>query len=925
LKKEAKTFAVMGRALRQRATHQRKGFLVLFFKKELLVFCLSDQNRSFPMRRALLLAATALPCALALSAPARAEAPFDFDHTPGRLPKTVVPSSYRIDIVPDLQKLTLAGHEVVDVQVRQNVADITLNEAGLTLTKVALENGQAPASITPDVKGQTVTLHFAQSVPAGAHTLTIDYHGPIPNSPAGIYYDDYKMPSGAQKRMLVTQFEVADARRMFPGWDEPAFKATFTLSAVLPKDLAAVSNMPITSIAAAGPGLNKVQFATSPRMSTYLVALVAGEMSRLPSHAGKTELGAWAPTGEQDQGDYALSVATLVLPYYNSYFGVKYPLPKLDLIAIPGNYEAGAMENWGAITFVDNAVLFDEATSSAATKERIHEVVAHEMAHQWSGDLVTMGWWDNIWLNEGFATWMQLKATDYFNPDWQIWPRQHESREAAMALDARPTTHPIQQKIRDETEAETAFDLISYQKGEQIIRMIEDWLTPDIFQSGMQAYMTAHAYGNATSADLWAALGKAANRDVASVAAGFTEQPGIPLVHVTRRCAAGQGSLTLTEDRFAIHDPKAAKLTWSIPITLGAPGQPSNRVVLDKTPIVLKLPSCDAPLKANLGENGYFRTEYDAASLKPLIAAFTQLDATDRANLLGDQFALFLAGRAPLGTYLDMLPALKTETNIAVWQDTLAHLERLDSLARGAAVRPAFRAYARRLLRPEFDRLGWEGKPDESFLDTLLRPQIIAALGEFDDADIKAEAARRFAAFVANPAALPPDLRTPVLGIVGHEADQATFDRLRKLGEAATSSEEKLRYFGAMASATDPKLITQTVQYASSGQFPNGRVAAILGLASSKSDNPDMVFKLTQAQQAAIRAHLTAGSQNSLLPRAALGSSSAVTARALLSDPSSHASIGAKVLAAQAADAIATSAELQQRAVPALADWLRGK
>ncbi len=877
------------------------------------------------MRRALLLAATALPCLLCAHAPqARAEAPFDFDHTPGKLPKTVVPSAYKIDITPDLQKLTLTGHETIELDVRQPVSDIVLNQAGLSLSHVTLDGGTAP-SVTEDQKAQTATFHFAAKVAPGHHTLSIDYTGPIPNSPAGIYYDDYKTASGAQKRMLVTQFEVADARRMFPGWDEPAFKATFALSAVLPEHFGAVSNMPVVAAPAAGPGLMRVQFATTPRMSTYLVALVAGDLGSIPSHVGKTRLNAWAPAGEEDKADYALSVATLVLPYYNKYFGVKYPLPKLDEIAIPGNYQAGAMENWGAMTFIDNAMLWDPETSSAATKETVHEVVAHEMAHQWSGDLVTMGWWDNIWLNEGFASWMQYKATDHFNPDWEIWPRQHAVRETAMAQDAQPTTHPIQQKIRDETEANTAFDSISYSKGEQIIRMIEDWISPDTFEAGMQTYMKAHQYGNATSADLWAALGQAAKRDVAAVAAGFTEQPGVPLVHVTRRCVAGKGTVTLTEDRFAIHDPKAAKLDWIIPVTLGAPGHEPTRILLTKTPYVLPLPACDAPLKANLGEDGYFRTEYDAASLKPLAAVFTQLDPADRANLLGDQFALFLAGRAELGTYLDMLPALKAETDIAVWQDTLSHLTRLDSLTRGSPVRAAFRAYARGLLRPEFDRLGWDAKPDEPFLDALLRPELIAALGQFDDADIKAEARRRFDAFAADPTKLAPDLRAPVVAIAGHNADQATYDRLRKMGETATSSEEKLRDFNAMASATDAKLIAETVQYATTGQVPNGRVTRFLAIASRTSDNPDLVFKLVQQQQQAIRSHLTDQGQDQLLPSAASGSSSTVTARALVSDPVSHASIGAKIVAARAADAIATAAELQQRAVPALAAWLHGK
>jgi aminopeptidase N len=855
---------------------------------------------------------------------AHAEAPFQFDQTPGKLPKTVVPELYTIDIVPDLKALTLTGHETIDVELRKAGASITLNQRGLTLKAARLETGAA-ASIATDDKAQTATLTFPDNIAAGRHTLTIDYTGPIPNSPAGIYYDDYKTASGVSRRMLVTQFEVADARTMFPGWDEPAFKARFKLSAVLPADFASVSNMPAIASTPAGPGLKKVQFATSPKMSTYLLALIAGDMAAIHDHAGATDIAVWAPKGEEAQGQYALGVEKNVLPYYNDYFGIAYPLPKLDMIAIPGNYEAGAMENWGAITYIDDALLFDAKTSAAYTRETIHVDVAHEMAHQWSGDLVTMAWWDNIWLNEGFATWMEFKATDHFNPSWDVWPRQHEAREDAMAQDAQPTTHPIQQVIRDESEAGSAFDGISYQKGEQIIRMIEDWIGPDTFRTGMRAYMKAHAYSNATSADLWAALSAASGKDVAAVASGFTEQPGIPLVHVTRRCVKGQGTITLTQDRFAIHDPKAKKLSWTVPVSLGGASGPVTHALLTGAPLVVPIASCDAVQKANLGEDGYYRVQYDAGSLKPLVAHFAEFAPADRANLLGDQFAMFLAGRDTLAAYLDMLPAMKTETNIAVWDDTLQHLRDLDRLTRGSASRPAFRAFARGLVQPEFARLGWDARPGESFLDSLLRPRLIAALGEYDDPDVTQEATRRFDAFVAHPDSLPPNLREPVLNIVGHHADQATYDRLRKLGEQATGTEEKLRYFSAMAAAQDPALIAQTVQYAASGNVPNGRVPMLIMVAGRNSDNPDEVWRQLLPHQAAIRVHLTDEGQTFLLPAAAFSSSSSAVARALLSDPASHASIGAKIMARRAADAVDTQAQLQQRAAPAVAAWLKDR
>jgi aminopeptidase N len=871
------------------------------------------------MRHSLYLAASLV----ALATAAHAEAPFDFDHTPGKLPKTVVPEAYAIDIVPDLTALTLTGSESIDVTVRAPTASFTLNQAGLKIASATLEDGSA-ANIALNEKQQTATLTFPKTIAAGKHVLKIAYSGPIPETPNGIYYDDYKTPSGAKKRMLVTQFEVADARRMFPGWDEPAFKAKFQLSVTLPKDLAVVSNMPASSTTQVGADKQHIVFGQSPRMSTYLLALVAGDMKALSGSGGGTAMHAWAPSGEQDKAKYALSVEENVLPYYNTYFGVKYPLPKLDLIAIPGNYEAGAMENWGAITFIDDAMLFDPKTSSPATKEEIHLVVAHEMAHQWSGDLVTMGWWDNIWLNEGFATWMEEKATDHFNPTWEIWPRQHQIREQAMGQDALPTTHPIQQVIHDESEANSAFDGISYQKGEQIIRMVEDWVGPDVFRDGMRAYMKAHEYGNATSADLWAALSAVSHRDVAHVASGFTEQPGIPLVHVARSCDGGHGQVTLTQDRFTIHDPHPKALTWTIPVTLGAPGIATQHVLLTDTPAVVKLPSCHAPVKINLGEDGYYRTQYDAASLQALRPIFAKLSAADRANLLGDQFALFVADRSTLAEYLDLLPAMKTETNIAVWQDTLSHLGRLDRTLEGTKQEAAFDTYAIGLIKPEFARLGWDAKPGETFLNSLLRPDLISALGRANDPDIIAEANKRFATFLKDPASLPPALRAPVLDIVGHHADQATYDTLKKLGIAATSTEEKLRYFGAMASATDPELMKQSVAFATSGEVPNGRITMMIYQASSSSGRADELYKMVEPHEAAFAAKMPAdGLGPTVLVAAAAGSSNPETAKTLLAAKSSQASIGAKIWAARVADGINTAADLRQRTVPVVAAWLK--
>ncbi len=860
--------------------------------------------------------------ALSFPLPAGAEAPFRFDSTPGQLPKTVTPTSYVVDIVPDPNTLTLTGHETIDLTVRTSTDKMVLNDIDLAIADAKLD-GSEPATVALDTRAQTATLSFAHPVPPGPHRIELDFRGTLKDTPAaGLYYDDYKTEGGSQKRMLVSQFEVADARRMFPCWDEPVFKATFRLSAVLPADFTAISNMPIESRTPAGAGRTKVQFATTPRMSTYLLALVAGDMRALDGHAANTAMHAYAPAGEQDQAGYALSVEQKVLPYYNEYFGVPFPLPKLDLIAIPGNYAAGAMENWGAITFVDSTMLFDPTTSDARTRETIHIDVAHEMAHQWSGDLVTMAWWNDIWLNEGFATWMQFKATDHFNPSWEIWPRQHAAREAAMGQDAVPSTHAIEQPIHDVSQANSAFDVISYQKGSQVIRMIEDWIGPDVFRDGMRRYMKAHAYSSTTSADLWAALSAASGKNVAAVANTFTSQPGIPLVVLSRQCDHGTSNLTLAQERFTIHDPHPAPLHWLVPVTIGVAGRgPVQRILLDGK-ASLSLPGCDTPVKANWGENGYYRTQYDAPSLQSLAAHYAALGPADRANLLGDQFELFVADRQSLADYLNLLPALKAETDIAVWTDTLNRLRTLDRLTRGTPTRAPFRAYAQSLIAPEFARIGWDAKPGESFLDALLRPELIQTLGQLGDPQVIAEADRRFAAFRQNPSSLAPNLREPVLAIVAHHASAATYDLLRKMGEQATSTEEKTRYFAAMASAEDPTLIARTVKYLEGDQVPSNSILRVVFSASMNSDNPDTVWADVQKEGPAIRRKLAPLTQDILLPAAAMGSSNPEVAEALRNDPLSNDSAGARIWAARALDAIGTQVELKNRAQPALAAWL---
>ncbi|MET0220325.1 MAG: M1 family metallopeptidase, partial [Tardiphaga sp.] len=406
---------------------------------------------------------------LLMSAALAAERPFSFDAAPGKLPKTTVPVRYDIELTPDLARLTIAGHETVALELSQPVSRITLNAVNIAIDEATVDDGAQRATVALDAAAETATLSFPQILPAGTHRLSLHFASRINSFDRGLFFADYPTRDGT-RRMVSSQLEAADARRIFPCWDEPAFKASFALTVTVPQSFLAVSNMPVSHEEQAAPDLKRVSFAPTPKMSSYLFVLTAGELERITADAGGVEVGVVTTKGKSEKGRFALDEAVRLLSYYNDYFGVAFPLPKLDLIAVPGGY-GGAMENWGGITFFESRLLFDSNTDADGARRDIFSIVAHEMAHQWFGDLVTMGWWDNIWLNEGFASWMQAKAAERFYPQWRTW-LNGSGKQFAMTLDARRTSHPVQQPVADDSEATAAFDAITYNKGQALIRML---------------------------------------------------------------------------------------------------------------------------------------------------------------------------------------------------------------------------------------------------------------------------------------------------------------------------------------------------------------------------------------------------------------------------------------------------------------------
>ena len=492
--------------------------------------------------------------------------------------------------------------------------------------------------------------------------------------------------------------------------------------------------------------------------------------------------------GDADKAGYALDAAAHILPYYEDYFGVKYPLPKLDLIAGPGQSQFfGAMENWGAIFYFERDLLIDPKISTQEDRRNVYVTVAHEMAHQWFGDLVTMDWWDGIWLNEGFASWMENKATDHFHPEWNMWLDALAAKEAAMQVDARGGTHPIITPIRDVLQANEAFDTITYSKGQAVIRMLETYVGEDRFRAGVRAYIKAHEYGNTVTDDLWRELDKTAAEPVSPVAHDFTLQAGIPLI----RASATNAGIHLTQDRFAADDSAKAPTSWPVPVAV-AP-YPRTGIVLGMIKGWDGLVSRDKPADVavnanatpivNAGQTAYFRTLYDATLFAKVDASFAQLSAADQMGIVYDSRALGYSGYAPLAN-LFVLARKVTPDFDPVVQSTIAErFEGVSELYDGLPGQAAFKAFGRRVLAPLFVKVGWTTKAGEAQNVTLLRADLLSALSELDDPAVIGEAQKRFQDYVHNPSSLSPELRRSVLAIVALHADAKTWEALHALAK----------------------------------------------------------------------------------------------------------------------------------------------
>jgi len=790
--------------------------------------------------------------------------------TPTQLPRDVRPTHYDITIEPNAPALTFHGNVAIALEVVAPVESITLNAVDLKFASVRISDSQGKAvsgepKVTTDEAAQTATFALGKSIPAGKYTLALDYTGKIGTQATGLFAIDYDTNAGS-KRALYTQFEAPDARRMLPSWDEPAHKATFKLEAIVPQGQMAVSNMPVAERVDVAGGKARVRFQQTPKMSTYLLFFGLGEFDRATAKLGATELGVVTQKGKADQAKFALESSARVLREYNDYFGRPYALPKLDNIASPGSSQFfSAMENWGAIFTFEYSILLDPAISTQSDKQGVFGVAAHEIAHQWFGDLVTMRWWDDLWLNEGFASWMASRTAQRLHPEWNSILGTVNVRERAMNRDAIATTHPIVQKVETVEQAAQAFDAISYSKGESVIRMLEGYVGADAWRQGVRDYMKAHAFGNTASDDLWRAVEKAAGQPITAIAHDFTLQPGVPMIRVeSAACSEGKTTLQLTQGEFSRDNPNKKPLMWRVPVTakpLGSSSAPARHVVTGGK-ATMTVPGCD-PVVVNAGQSGYYRTLYAPPQFGEIAQRFATLPAIDQLGLLSDSWALGLAGQQPSPDVLRLALATPATADPQVWGRIASVLDRLNEYYDGEGERQTrLRTFAIARLSPVLDRVGWTAAAGELDTVAILRAQLIDTLGSLGDSKVIAEARRRYAAGDAK--SVPPPLRKTILSVVARHADAATWDRLHKEARAEKTPLIKDHLYSLLSSTEDEALARRALDLAMTDEPGTTNTPQMIAEVSRL--HPELGFEFAMAHMAAINERVDASSRSVYFP-----------------------------------------------------------
>jgi len=745
------------------------------------------------------------------------------DESSYKLPTTVRPERYQLRLTPDLIAFTFAGEETVALQILEPIKEIVLNAAELHIHTVAATSAGGrtiSGSVTLDDINERAMLAFPEMLTPGSWSLHLTFTGVLNDKLHGFYRSTYKDENGQDKMLASTQFESTDARRAFPCWDEPAHKAVFQTTLVIPEHLTAISNTAIvreTSIP--GAGKKEVVFADTIKMSTYLVAFIVGEFEGTdPVYVDNAPLRVWAVPGKRHLAKFGQEIGVESLRFFSQYYNRPYPGDKLDLIAIP-DFASGAMENLGAITFRETALLVDENTAARSEMERVADVVAHENAHMWFGDLVTMRWWNGLWLNEAFATFMEMLAVDHCKPEWQRWTSFSVSRAAAMLVDGLKSTRPIEFPVHRPEEAAGMFDVLTYEKGAAVLRMLEQYLGAEAFRSGISLYLKKHEFGNTETTDLWDAIEESSRQPARALMDTWVFQPGYPLISVRTE---GKDVIVSQQIFRYLQDGADLDRRWQVPIFLRArtaSGEHKQTALLTGDELRISLPAPPEWVVVNADGHGFYRVRYSPDLLNRLTTnLYKNLSAVERFNLVNDMWAAAQAGLVPMTNYLDLLQLFRDETDHNVWTAILGSSHSLYRLL-DAAQRPALQTFLRNLLSPIVQKLGWSPQTGEHELISQVRGELIGALGTLgDDKGMQSEARARYEHYKRDRAAVDRNVVPALVSILAHTGGVAEYEEFTSNFKTAKTPQEETRYLFALAAFRPADLFERTLQLTLNGE-----------------------------------------------------------------------------------------------------------
>jgi aminopeptidase N len=765
-----------------------------------------------------------------------------------RLPGTVLPEHYTLWFAPDLEKETFRGRSSIRVTLTEPATSITLHAAEIEFGEVTITSGgrTQTATVTTDATKETATLTVPQRLGEGQATIEITYKGILNDKLRGFY-----ISKANGRKYAVSQLEATDARRAFPSFDEPIYKATYDISMTIPAGDTGISNgKVVTDTPGPEPGTHTLTFARTAKMSTYLVALLVGDFVCREGVSEGTPVRVCSTPDKRELTGFALEAAIQQLAFFNSYFGIKYPFGKLDVIGLP-DFSAGAMENAGAITFRERLLLVDPKTASIGTRKNVAGVMSHEIAHQWFGNLVTMKWWDDIWLNEGFATWITAKPLEKWRPEWRVDLDEAADTQDALGIDALRTTRAIRMKVETPEEINEVFDGIAYQKTAAVLRMIESYVGPESFRKGIASYLKKYSYNNAAGEDFWGEVARVTGKPVDRIMRTMVDQTGAPVISVRNSCSQNTNEITLTIDRF-VGSPgpsSGAAQTWTLPVCLKTAGGKPRCELIDRRERTIRTNGCSATF-ANADSRGYYFSDYTADTVSGFAKNIGSLSTAERISLLGDEWWMVRAGRHDIDTYLELSAALSTDETPAIVNMVANRLESISDDIADLAERPAFQAWIRARFGPALMTLGLPGPATDGDDRQARRATLLHLVGVTgNDPEVQRKARELARQYIADPHSIPATLASKVLTVAAVGGDAALYDQyVAQLGKHSAQPELYYQFFNALPWFSDPVLVKRTLEFATSPSVRSQDASTLIGPLLIRPSTSDIAWEFTKSR-----------------------------------------------------------------------------